>query len=144
MTNNLVVNIINNSYGKNYIRLDEEYYDAIKMAKKENYEIIYFNEQTEVQYKKYLEPMFEEIYDRLLKDLKSGKRDSVIYTHHVDFINQHRRYYDNGIDYGTEQPDDIVVDYIASMTDDYFVDLYDYLFPDGKNMIRYIPYFNIN
>lgn len=144
MTNNLVVNIINNSYGQNYIRLDEEYYDAIKMAKKENYEIIYFNEKTEAQYKKYLEPMFEEIYHRLLNDLKSGKRDSVIFTHHIDFINRHRRYYDNNNDYGIENPDDIVVDYIASMTDDYFVDLYDYLFPKGKNGIQYIPYFNMD
>ncbi len=142
MTNNLVVNIINNSYGKNYIQLDEEYYDAIKNAKKENYEKIYFNEKTEEQYKNNLEPMFQEIYDKLLKDLKSGNKDSVIYTHHINFINQHRGYYGNFNDYAAEKPDDVVVDYIASMTDDYFVDLYDYLFPKGKNGIRYIPYFS--
>ena len=40
-------------------------------------------------------------------------------------------------------PDDIVVDYIASMTDDYFIDLYAYLFPDDpfNQKVRYIPYF---
>lgn len=142
MTNNLVVNIINNSYGKHYIQLDEEYYDAIKNAKKENYEKIYFNEKTEEQYKNNLEPMFQEIYDKLLKDLRYGNKDSVIYTHHINFINQHRGYYGNFNDYAAEKPDDVVVDYIASMTDDYFVDLYDYLFPKGTNGIRYIPYFS--
>ena len=43
--------------------------------------------------------------------------------------------------YEDEQVDDIVVDYIASMTDDYFIDLYEYLFPHGKYKVRYIGYF---
>jgi dGTPase len=35
----------------------------------------------------------------------------------------------------------IVVDFIASMTDDYFVDLYEYLFPKSPYHIKYISYF---
>ncbi len=31
--NNLVVNIIENSYGKNYIMLDKEHYDALAAVK---------------------------------------------------------------------------------------------------------------
>ena len=34
--NNLVVNIIENSYGKPFIRMDQEHFDALKIAKKEN------------------------------------------------------------------------------------------------------------
>ena len=142
MTYDLVVNIIENSYGKNYIRLDEQYYNAIKIAKDENYKKIYFNEKTEEQYKNNIEPMFHEIYDRLLNDLKLGKKNSVVYTHHINFINKQRKYYDNNDNYAMEDSNDIIVDYIASMTDDYFVDLYKYLFPDGKYGIYYTPYFS--
>lgn len=142
MTNNLVVNIINNSYGENYIRLDENYYDAIKNAKQENYDNIYFNGKTEEQYKSKIEPMFEQVYDRLLSDLKSGKEESVIFKHHIEYIRRHRGYYDNHEDYAEEHPDDIVVDYIASMTDDYFIDLYKHLFPKGEYGIQYVSYFD--
>ncbi|MDR1422825.1 MAG: hypothetical protein LBI64_08200 [Coriobacteriales bacterium] len=35
----------------------------------------------------------------------------------------------------------MVVDYIASMTDDYFVDLYQQLFPERECQIEYVSYF---
>ncbi len=47
--NNLVVNIIENSYGKNYIMLDKEHYDALAAVKKRNFEIIYKNDEIEKQ-----------------------------------------------------------------------------------------------
>lgn len=39
--------------------------------------------------------------------------------------------------------DDIVVDYIASMTDDYFLDLYIHEFENDElcKKIKYVPYF---
>lgn len=141
MTNNLVVNIIQNSYGKDYLYMDEQYYDALKTAKKENYEKIYMNEEHEKQYKENIEPMFYEVYERLIKDLQDGNRNAVIFSHHIDFVNMHRGYYKDTRDYALENHDDIVVDYIASMTDDYFIDLYQYLFPKGNYHIEYIPYF---
>ena len=39
--NNLMVNIIENSYGKPYIKLDEEHYQSMRAAKRDNYEQIY-------------------------------------------------------------------------------------------------------
>lgn len=141
MTNNLVVNIIENSYGKDYIYMDEQYYDAIKIAKRENSEKIYMNEKHEKQYRECIEPMFYEVYERLIGDLETENKTSVIYSHHIDFVNIQRGYYKDSRDYALENHDDIVVDYIASMTDDYFIDLYEYMFPKGKNHIEYIPYF---
>ena len=35
----------------------------------------------------------------------------------------------------------VVCDYIASMTDDYFVDLFEYLFPKSRYQIKYVSYF---
>lgn len=141
MTNNLVVNIIENSYGKDYLYMDEKYYNAIKTAKKENYEKIYRNEAMDKLYKTSVEPMFYEVYDRLIKDIKSGDKSSVVFTHHIDFVNQNRGYYADGRRYEDEPADEIAVDYIASMTDDYFIDLYKYYFPNGKYSVDYVPYF---
>lgn len=144
MTNNIVVNIIENSYGKDYIYMDNKYYEAIKTAKRENYEKIYQNDIMNKMYADNVEPMFHEIYDRLLEDLQQHRKTSVIYTHHIDFVNEQRGYYKDYrdyMDYELENPDDIVTDYIASMTDDYFIDLYEYLFPDKECSVKYIPYF---
>lgn len=146
MINNLSVNIIENSYGKDYIYLDNQYYEDIKKAKKENYEKIYFNEKIESKYNKVIEPMFWEIYEKLYNDLISGNEESVIFRHHMNFVRENEKYYDKDFNYQNEEPAQIVADYIASMTDDYFIDLYSYLFPNGKftgekNGIKYIGYF---
>lgn len=138
--NNMIVNIIENSYGKDYLMMDADFFEAFSKGKEENYEQIYGNEKLEQVYREQLDPMFEEVYHRLLKDMKAHNRKSVIYTHHIDYIKSLTRYYSDG-DYEAYAPDDIVVDYIASMTDDYFVDLYDYLFPGGKYEVNYIGYF---
>ena len=44
--------------------------------------------------------------------------------------------------YTSQDPNEIVVDYLASMTDDYFIDLYNYLFPNGKYKVDYVGYFS--
>ena len=42
--NNLMVNIIENSYGKPYIKMDTGHFEALKKAKSDNYELIYKND----------------------------------------------------------------------------------------------------
>ena len=86
--------------------------------------------------------MFEEIYEKLLSDMKNHDRDSVIYTHHINYLKGLTHYYTDAGKYEELDPDDIVVDYMASMTDDYFIDLYHYLFPKGKYQVEYIGYFD--
>ena len=46
-----------------------------------------------------------------------------------------------GPDYREEDPCQIVTDYIASMTDDYFLALHHFLFPKSSLGIRYHSYF---
>ena len=141
--NNLVVNIVENSYGKDCIVLDEEYYHAIKATKKENYKKIYFNEALEEDYKNQIAPMFHMLYEKLLKDLKSGNQNSIIFKHHIEYLAENTASY--GENHYLEQTEEnqIVVDYIASMTDDYFLDLFAYLFPDSKYHVQYVPYFEM-
>lgn len=139
--NNMIVNIVENSYGKNYLKMDKDYFEAFSQGKKENYEMIYGNVKVGKVYEEEINPMMEEIYLRLLKDAKSHNKESVLYKHHIAYVKKMTGYYSD-VDYEENTSDDIVVDYIASMTDDYFVDLYKYLFPKGKHEVKYIGYFN--
>lgn len=138
--NNLVVDIIENSYGKDYILLSDEAFNDLKLAKKENNDIIYKNPEINTLYDDIIKPMFEELYYILLADLKSGNKNSLIYRHHISSVLSDFKYRDNN-DYLDEEPNDIVADYIASMTDDYFIDLHKYLFPNSKYRIIYHSYF---
>lgn len=138
--NNLVVNLIEHSYGKPYIKLDSEHFAALRAAKQENYKKIYENSATREQLKTTVKPMMEEIYGQLLDDLKQGHKSSPIFKHHIDFINS--IHYTPPVPYIQSEPNQIVVDYIASMTDDYLIDLHHYLFPESKLQVNYIGYFD--
>lgn len=138
--NNLTVDIIEHSYGKDYIALSEEAYSDLKKAKKENYEVIYLNDMLDNQYKDIIKPMFSDLYYKLLFDVREKDENSVIYKHHIDYVAKNLMYYKD-IDYLKENPHQIVVDFIASMTDDYFVELYKFLFPESKLEIEYKSYF---
>lgn len=140
MINNFVVNIVENSFGKDYIKMDEEYFTALKKAKGDNYENIYLSQSVNEQYGKCLKPMFEMLYEKLISQF--GDKKSLLHTHHIDFVNTRRGYYQTQSDYMEENtPDDIVTDYIASMTDDYFIDICAHLLPDAPT-VRYTGYFN--
>lgn len=139
--NNLIVNIVENSYGKDCIVMGNEYYKAIKATKKENYQKIYFNEVVEKTYKDSIRPMFHLMYEKLLADLQSGNENTIIYKHHIHFVKENTATYGNESYLELTESNQIVVDFMASMTDDYFVDLFTYLFPDSKYEIKYISYF---
>ena len=137
--NNLVVNIIENSYGKPYIKLDDAHFDALRTVKRDNYKFIYESEATQVKLDQTAKPMMAEIYEQLLFDLQNGAQYSPIFKHHIDYVNH--SLYQRDVPYGKEEPNRIIVDYIASMTDDYLIDLHRYLFPDSNYKVEYIGYF---
>ena len=101
--------------------------------------MIYANEPGRVILNRVVKPMMEEIYEQLLDDLIQDKQNSPILLHHVDYVNQTR--YPREIRYGKGEPNEVVVDYIASMTDDYLIDLHRYLFPDSNYYVEYTGYF---
>lgn len=145
--NNMTVSIIEHSYGKPYISMDEETYEAFSRAKTENYAQIYGNPQLDSMYNDNIKPMFHVLYEELLKQAKSMNKSSILYKHHINYLrtaNLATKYF-NTKDfieaYVSGSPDEIVVDFIASMTDDYFIDLYHYLFPSGKYDVKYVGYF---
>jgi len=137
--NNLVVNIIENSYGKPYIKLDEKHFQAVQSYKRENYRIIYENEPGRVKLEQIAKPMMTQIYEQLLEDLRLGKLYSPVFKHHIDYVNL--SHYPRQVPYEKSEPNQIVVDYIASMTDDYLIDLHHFLFPDSGYSVEYTGYF---
>ena len=140
--NNLVTNIIENSYGKPYIKLDSRHFEALRQSRLDNYRMIYLNKSVNAQLSATVKPMMGEIYEKLLDDLSSGRGDSPIFRHHIDYVNKNSAHYNRSIPYEASEPNQIVVDYIASMTDDYFIDLYRYLFPDSPLRVAYKGYFD--
>ena len=137
--NNLIVNIVENSYKKPYIKMDDEHFAALKKAKTDNYELIYKNDSVKSAMCETVKPMMARVYERLLSDLVKANFDSPIFTHHINFVN--KAHYKRDIPYEKTEPNQLVTDYIASMTDDYFVDLYSYLFPNDRLQIEYKGYF---
>lgn len=138
--NNFVVNIIENSYGKPYIKMDHRHFKALQQSKRDNYSMIYESANTRIKLDQTAKPMMGEIYGQLLDDLKSGCKTSPVFLHHIDYVNQ--SHYKRDIPYEKTEPNQLVVDYIASMTDDYFIDLHRYLFPDSSYKVEYKGYFD--
>lgn len=138
--NNLTVNIIENSYGKDYIRMDDEHFEALKKAKKDNYDMIYKRPELCEVLENVVEPMMREVYIQLLSDLENKNLSSPIFTHHINIIE--KSHYKRELPYISTENNQIVVDYIASMTDDYFIDLYHHLFPASERKIEYVGYFD--
>lgn len=137
---NLTVNVIKESFDKPYIKLDERHFDGLKKAKEENYKVIYQSETASRFLSEHLTPMMHDLFGKLKDDLKNNRTSSPIFTHHIDVINA--QHYKRNVPYGKDEtPEQTVIDYIASMTDDYFIDLYETLFPKSKHKIVYHGYF---
>lgn len=113
--NTIVTDIINNSLNKPYLLLSDDVYKALKDLKNFNYKHIYDKANTKEQIKKY-EEMFNFLFQFFLNDLENKNKDSIIYQ---DFLNNMNEEYKR-----KTKKTRIVIDYIAGMTDDYFIKQY--------------------
>jgi dGTPase len=86
--NNLTVDIVNNSYGKNKICMSEGVFEDLKRAKNENFELIYSKEGMIENTSNIVEEMFGQLYEALLDDILAGKETSPIYAHHIKLLEQ--------------------------------------------------------
>ncbi len=139
--NNMVVDIVTNSFGKDHLMLSPGVYHDLKTGKKENGDQIYFNSQVDEAYGQTVKPMFRELYDRFKSDLIHQNEASPIYRHHIEHLQQNTKSYVQRFTYLQENKDQIVVDYLASMTDSYFCQLHALLFPDSPHRLSMRSYF---
>ena len=121
--------IIEHSYGKNRIEMSEHLFAEIRRAKAENYAKIYRSSGIEGERAEELARAFELVYERCLSDLAKEDESSYIFRHHIARIEQALSYYGRHYEWKND-PDQTVVDYIASMTDGYFTELATRYFPE--------------
>ncbi len=141
--NNFSVNIIENSYGMPYLKMDEEYFEALRSAKRENYEMIYNNSELNALYENEIRPMFYELYEEFLHQAECGDRNSILYRHHIMYVKNNNRYISTEYEpYEDQEPNQIVTDFLASVTDDYFIELYRHIFPKGRHEVKFKGYFD--
>ena len=133
--NNLTVDIVNESYGTDRIALSEAAFNDLKRAKRQNYELIYAREGMAGNDGNVVGAMFEELYAHLLGDLVRGDESSPVFRHHVRSLAA-RSATITPEEYLAGEPNQIVVDYMASMTDSYFMAIYRHLFPKSRRKIQ--------
>ncbi len=114
--NTIIIDIINNSLNKNYIKLSDEIFNAIVALKKFNYENIYVKAYSKEKLAQ-IENMFNKLFHKYLNDLKNNNMDSLIYKSYLNYMNS---------EYKKNTPARIVIDYIAGMTDDYIEKQYNF------------------
>jgi dGTPase len=124
IVNMLAMNIIENSRNKDEISYSFDCFNALKKLCEFNYQNIYKNPMIKTQKNKIAE-MIENLYKRLLNQINTNDRSSPIFLDHINFIDQNdpQKSY-----FKSTPPEIIVIDYIAGMTDDYFINLFNELF----------------
>lgn len=139
-----VTDVIVNSIGKPYLSVSGDVYEAMVAMQRENNEKIYQCKEVSAQYERVVKPMMEKMYERFLNELKKGDENSLVYKNQLKHRIVGKSYYKHHSDELIAEFDDIVVDFIASMTDDYFLEAFQYLFPKDKlnKRVKFVEYFD--
>ena len=109
----VILDIIDNSYGKNYIKMSDKIYNAIEELKKFNYENIYKKANSKEQLD-YYNLIFNEVFKYYLDNINDQANNI-----NTVFLSQMNKEY-------LQKTNDVrkVIDYIAGMTDDYIIKEY--------------------
>jgi len=109
---NLVTDIIHCSHGKPYIALSDRVSKALKDLKAFNLSDIYLNPVIK-KHSDSIHALFDSLFETYLSDLQSGRQDSKIFSGFLaDMAPEYPK---------SHQPAEIVRDFIAGMTDRYFL-----------------------
>lgn len=119
IVNTIVMDIIENSLNKNYIKLSDKIFNALNILIKFNYEKIY-NKANDKENLKKIKYMFTNLFDLYYSQILELKEEEDIYTL---FLNNMNCDYINNTSNARK-----VIDYISGMTDDFFVSQFDKYF----------------
>lgn len=113
IVNTIVKDIISNSLDKNYIKLSEKVFNALKDLIEFNYSNIYLKANTPEELSKY-KKMFNDLFDLYYNQIINNMQDEDIYKYFINDMND--KYTSN------TTPARMVIDFMAGMTDDFFID----------------------
>jgi dGTPase len=108
----LVEDLVSCSLGKDHVSFSEEVSQALARLKAFNHERIYMNDRVKKETPK-IELMFQLLFEKYLRDLETGNRDSDVYREFLAGMSP-------GYQEGTPKAA-VVRDFIAGMTDEYFL-----------------------
>ena len=112
IVNTIVLDIINESIDKPYIKMSDKVYNALFALKKFNNDNIYSKSMTKEELD-YYEKGINKLYNIYLEDIKSNNKESIIYK---IFLNHQDKSYIESTNIKRQ-----VIDFIAGMTDDFLV-----------------------
>ncbi len=117
--NTLVHDVIEQSYGRNEIRYSKSIADCVFQLKTFNLQHIYEN-QTLKREREKIRKAFFNLFGHFVQAIQEGKTESIIFREWI---------FNRGEDLGKKylnnySPEEVVVDYLASMTDRYFFNAY--------------------
>lgn len=113
--NNIILDIIQNSFGKEYISMSDEVYQAITKLKKFNYANIYSKSLSDKEREK-IKNMFNELFYFYLNAIENMDINSDVYTSFLDDMSEEYM--------KSTSNKRKIIDYISGMTDTYITDMY--------------------
>lgn len=112
IVNNIILDIINESMDKPYIKMSDEVFKALFDLKEFNYKNIYSKSMTEEEYEYYRVGM-KTIYNKYLDAIESNDKTNIIFD---IFLNYQSKEYLGSTDSKRQ-----VIDFISGMTDELFL-----------------------
>ncbi len=109
---NLVTDVIQHSFEKPAISFSQEASEALKKLREFNLERIYLNQTIKPASGK-IESLFKLLFEGYVKDIKQGREACIIFTQYLDDMSDQYRNHTS--------PAEIVRDFVAGMTDEYFL-----------------------
>ncbi len=135
-----IADVVENSFGKDRIEMSEQGFAELRRAKRENATKIYTSSEVNGDFAGPIEDFFSRLYMHELEALKSGDTSSAIFVQHIEPIRRHLAPYGNT--YRWEDDLDLtVMDFISSMTDEYFMASCEALFPEAAEIFPRRTYF---
>ena len=109
----------------------------------ENNKIIYGHEEVNKPYFDVIKPLMKKLYNALIDDIENKNYSSPVFKHHLNDTILGNYYRDKKSRAIIVDSNDIVTDFIASMTDDYFIDICRHLHIDDDILgeLKYHEYF---
>ncbi len=127
----LVADIVEHSAGRDRIAMSEAAFVEMRRAKRENYQKIYGAAEVDGEMSHEVADLFERLYLHELEALREGDEQAAIFRHHIVPLERGLRPYGRAYDWQADL-EQTVADFIASMTDDYFMVICEQLFPDAQ------------
>ncbi len=123
----LAANIIHQSYGKEYIALSPEIYEALQVLREFNFQSIYHHPKLKMESQK-IKQGFRILFEWLYKDMEKNYTESHL---HREFLTGRSQWY-----LTNTNRVQMIVDYIAGMTDQFFISTLDNLFIPQKIWVK--------